>query len=84
MFAERPARIEALDGFALGEWVVSHDRATQQDGSVTEGLSLYRVQGGRIVDDWYLARQARPSSGCVGCGTVGRVIYAGASRSSLR
>jgi hypothetical protein len=84
MFAERPARIQALDGFALGEWVVSHDRATQQDGSVTEGLSLYRVQGGRIVDDWYLAQQARPSSGCVGCETVGRVIYAGASRSSLR
>lgn len=62
MFAERPARIEVLDGFALGEWVVSHDRATQQDGSVSEGLSLYRVQGGRIVDDWYLAQQVRPSS----------------------
>ena len=62
MFVERPARIEALDGFALGEWVVSHDRATQQDGSVSEGLSLYRVQDGRIVDDWYLAQQARPSS----------------------
>ena len=62
MFAERLARIEALDGFALGEWVVSHDRATQQDGSVSEGLPLYRVQDGRIVDDWYLAQQARPSS----------------------
>jgi hypothetical protein len=59
MFAERPARIEALDGFAVGEWVVSHDRATQQDGSVTEGLSIYRVQDGRILDDWYVAQQAR-------------------------
>lgn len=59
MFAERPARIEALDGFALGEWVVSHDRATQQDGSVSEGLSIYRVQDDRIVDDWYVAQQAR-------------------------
>ncbi len=62
MFAERPARIEVIDGFALGEWVVSHDRATQQDGSVSEGLSLYRVQDGRIVDDWYLAQRASPSS----------------------
>jgi hypothetical protein len=62
MFTERPARIEAIDGFALGEWVVSRDRATQQDGSVSEGLSLYRVQDGRIVDDWYRAQQARPSS----------------------
>lgn len=62
MFAERPARIEVLDGFALGEWVVSRDRATQRDGSVSEGLSLYRVQGGRIVDDWFLAQQARPPS----------------------
>ena len=62
MFAQRPARIEVLDGFALGEWVVSHDRATQSDGSVSEGLSLYRVRDGRILDDWYLAQQARPSS----------------------
>jgi hypothetical protein len=57
MFAERPARIEALDGFALGEWVVSHDRATQADGAISEGLSIYRVQSGRIVDDWYVAQQ---------------------------
>jgi hypothetical protein len=42
--------------------VVSRDRATQQDGSVSEGLSLYRVQDGRIVDDWYLAQQARPTT----------------------
>lgn len=62
MFAERPARIEVLDGFALGEWVVSHDRATQQDGSASEGLSLYRVRDGKIIDDWYLAQQARPTS----------------------
>jgi len=60
MFAERPARIQALDGFALGEWVVSHDRATQQDGSATEGLSIYRVRDGRIIDDWYVAQRALP------------------------
>ncbi|MDH5825002.1 hypothetical protein QFW77_18705 [Luteimonas sp. RD2P54] len=58
MFAEQPARIEALDGFAVGEWVASHDRATRRDGSVSEGLSLYRVRGGRIVEDWYPARRA--------------------------
>jgi hypothetical protein len=57
MFAERSARIEVLGGFAVGEWVVSHDRATQKDGTVSEGLSLYRVQDGRIVDDWYLAER---------------------------
>lgn len=57
MFAERPARIQVLDGFAVGEWVVSHDRATQKDGTASEGLSLYRVQDGRIVDDWYMAER---------------------------
>ena len=60
MFAEQPARIEVLDGFAVGDWVVSHDRATQRNGAVSEGVSLYRVQDGRIVDDWYLAQQAKP------------------------
>lgn len=58
MFAQRPARIQALDGFAVGEWVVSHDRATQKDGTATEGVSIYRVQDGRIVDDWYVAERA--------------------------
>ncbi|MEG3791801.1 nuclear transport factor 2 family protein [Lysobacter sp. CCNWLW3] len=57
MFAQRPARIEVLEGLAVGEWVVSHDRATQKDGTVSEGLSIYRVQGGKIVDDWYLAER---------------------------
>ena len=57
MFAERPARIQVLDGFAVGEWVVSLDRATQKDGTASEGLSLYRVQNGRIVDDWYMAER---------------------------
>lgn len=57
MFAERPARIQALDGFAVGEWVVSHDRATQRDGAASEGLSIYRVRDGRIVDDWYVAER---------------------------
>lgn len=57
MFAERPARIQVLDGFAVGEWVVSLDRATRKDGTASEGLSLYRVQNGRIVDDWYLAER---------------------------
>ena len=57
MFAERPARIEAIDGFAVGDFVVSHDRATQKDGAVNEGLSIYRVQGGLIVDDWYVAER---------------------------
>ncbi len=57
MFAQRPARIEVLEGLAVGEWVVSHDRATQKDGTVSEGLSIYRVQGGKIVDDWYLAEK---------------------------
>lgn len=57
MFAERPARIQVLDSLAVGEWVVSHDRATQKDGAVSEGLSIYRVQDGRIADDWYVAER---------------------------
>jgi hypothetical protein len=63
MFAERPARIQVLDSFAVGEWVVSHDRATQKDGAVSEGVSIYRVQNGRIVDDWYVAEQKFPTAG---------------------
>lgn len=57
MFAERPARVQPLDGFAVGDWVVSRDRATQKDGATTEGLSIYRVRGGLIVDDWYVAER---------------------------
>lgn len=57
MFDQRPARIQVLGGFAVGEWAVSHDRATQKEGTSSEGLSLYRVQDGRIVDDWYLAER---------------------------
>jgi hypothetical protein len=38
--------------------VVSHDRAPQKDGTVSEGIPIYRVQGGKIVDDWYVAQQA--------------------------
>lgn len=63
MFAERPARIQVLDGFAVGEWAVSHDRATQKDGTVSEGVSIYRVQNGRIVDDWFVAEQKLPTAG---------------------
>lgn len=59
IYTERPARIQVLDGFAVGEWAVSHDRATRKDGSVSEGLSLYRVHEGKIVEDWYLAAQAK-------------------------
>lgn len=62
MFAERPARIQVIDGFAVGEWVVSHDRATRKDGSASEGLSIYRVQNGRIVDDWYVAERKLPAT----------------------
>src|SRR5687768_4353570 len=62
MFAERPARIQAIDGFAVGEWVVSHDRATQKDGAVSEGVSIYRVQNGKIVDDWYVAAKSVPTA----------------------
>jgi hypothetical protein len=57
MFAQRPAHVVPLDGFAVGDWVVSRDRATQNDGATTEGLSIYRVHDGLIVDDWYVAER---------------------------
>lgn len=63
MFSERPARIQALESFAVGEWAVSHDRATQKDGAVSEGLSIYRVVNGRIVDDWYVAERKLAATG---------------------
>lgn len=63
MFAERPARIQVLNSLAVGEWVVSHDRATQKDGAVSEGLSIYRVVNGRIFDDWYVAEQKLAAAG---------------------
>ena len=69
MFAERPARIQVLDGFAVGEWVVSHDRAIQKDGAVSEGVSIYRVQNGRIVDDWYVAER-KLTTGATSAGVV--------------
>lgn len=59
IYTERPARIQVIDRFAVGDWAVSHDRATRKDGTATEGLSLYRVQDGKIVEDWFLAEQKR-------------------------
>lgn len=59
MFAGPPVRIEIVDSLALGEWVVSRDRATRSDGTVLDELSIYRVRDGKIIDDWYVAEQLR-------------------------
>ncbi|MEZ0470718.1 nuclear transport factor 2 family protein [Luteimonas salinilitoris] len=60
MFAQgAPVQVSTVASVALGEWVVARDEAVKPDGSILDGLSIYRVRDGRIIDDWYVAEQPR-------------------------
>jgi hypothetical protein len=55
MFANgAPAQVEVLEMFAVGELVVSRDRATLPTGKVLEEITIYRVRGGLIQHDWFV------------------------------
>lgn len=60
MFANgAPAQVQTLGTLALGNMVVARDVATLPTGKVSDGISIYRIENGLIVHDWFIYNQAR-------------------------
>jgi hypothetical protein len=61
MFANgAPAQVETLGTLALNDMVVAREVATLPTGKVIDEISVYRIENGRIVHDWFIYDQARP------------------------
>jgi hypothetical protein len=60
MFANgAPAQVETLGTVALGNMIVAREVATLPDGKVLDEISVYRIENGLIVHDWFIFDQAR-------------------------
>jgi hypothetical protein len=61
MFANgAPAQVEKLGTVALNDMIVISEVATLPTGKVIDEMSVYRVENGLIVRDWFIFNQARP------------------------
>ena len=61
MFAKgAPAQVQTLGTVALGDMIVARETATLPTGKVLDELSVYRIENGLIVHDWFIFYQARP------------------------
>ncbi len=61
MFANgAPAQVQTLGTVALNDMIVAREVATLPTGKVIDELSVYRVENGLIVRDWFIFDQARP------------------------
>jgi hypothetical protein len=61
MFAKgAPAQVETLGTVALNDLIVAREVATLPDGKVLDEISVYRIESGLIVHDWFVFDQARP------------------------
>jgi hypothetical protein len=55
MFAKgSPAQVEIVSIFAVGDLVMSRDRATLPTGKVLDEITIYRVRNGLITHDWFV------------------------------
>ncbi len=61
MFAKgAPAQVETLGTVALNDMIVAREVATLTDGKVIDEISVYRIENGLIVHDWFVFDQTRP------------------------
>lgn len=60
MFANgAPAQVETLGTVALNDMFVAREVATLPSGKVLDEISVYRIENGLIVRDWFIYDQAR-------------------------
>lgn len=60
MFANgAPAQVETLGTIALNDMIVAREVATLPTGKVVDEISVYRIENGLIVRDWFIFDQAR-------------------------
>lgn len=60
MFANgAPAQVETLGTITLNDMVVAREVATLPTGKVVDEISVYRIENGLIVRDWFIYDQAR-------------------------
>jgi hypothetical protein len=61
MFANgAPAQVQTLATVALGSMIVAREIATLPTGKIIDELSVYRIENGSILHDWFIFDQARP------------------------
>ena len=61
MFANgAPAQVQTLGTVALNDMIVVREVATLPTGKVIDEMSVYRIENGLIVRDWFIFDQARP------------------------
>ena len=61
MFANgAPAQVQTLGTVALNDMIVVREVATLPTGKVIDEISVYRIENGLIVRDWFIFDQARP------------------------
>jgi hypothetical protein len=61
MFAKgAPAQVQTLGTVALNDTIVVSEIATLPSGKVIDEMSVYRIENGLIVRDWFVFDQARP------------------------
>lgn len=61
--ADGPVAQQWLDGFAVGEWTAALRRTTRADGTVAEGVFLYRVRNGLVTEAWCMAERILAGDG---------------------
>jgi hypothetical protein len=55
-----PAQVTGLRTVSLGGMIVARGIATLPTGEVVDELSIYRIENGSILRDWFVHDQARP------------------------
>jgi hypothetical protein len=61
MFAKgAPAQVQTLGTVALGNMIAAREVATLPDGKVLDEISVYHIEGGLIMRDWFIFNEARP------------------------
>lgn len=63
-FAGTPVQVKAVKLFSVGDLVVEQSHVTgfaDAPEKIVNEVSIYRVRGGRIVDDWLLGEEALPA-----------------------